>query len=243
VLGRRVGDSRNRAQAPIEECHLLDKTIPPYRLCCPHGSGGSNARKSASSEANGFIASIEGGGAVNDKVVIRLRIGYSVLGLVVALVLAAWFVVPSGGANLAADSFVGPATWPRAMLIGIAACSALLILRNVLLYADAQRASAPGALAPDEQFDNGKAAVGIAVLILYVVAMPVVGFALATVGFFLVWLPFGGMRRPHVVASVAVIGTIALLYAFVKLTTLPLDRGIGVFDSVTVFLYRLLGIY
>jgi hypothetical protein len=46
-----------------------------------------------------------------------------------------------------------------------------------------------------------------------------------------------------VVVSVAVIGTVALLYTFVKLTTLPLDRGIGVFDSLTVSLYRLLGIY
>ena len=78
---------------------------------------------------------------------------------------------------------------------------------------------------------------------MYVVAIPVIGFALATVAFFLVWLPFGSVRKPYVVASIAIIGTIALLYVFVKLTTLPLERGIGVFDSVTVALYRVLGIY
>ena len=70
-----------------------------------------------------------------------------------------------------------------------------------------------------------------------------IGFALATAGFFLVWLPYGGVRRPRVVASVTVIGTVALLYTFVKLTTLPLDRGIGLFDGLTVSLYKLLGIY
>jgi hypothetical protein len=180
---------------------------------------------------------------VNDKAVVRLRIAYSVLSLFLALVLAKWFVVPSSGANPAAGGLVDPATWPRAMLLGIAACSAVLIVSNVLLYARAQRAGTAAAHPSDEQFDNRKAGIGIALLTLYVVAMPVIGFGLATVAFFLVWLPFGGVRKPHVVASVAVIGTIALLYAFVKLTTLPLDRGLGVFDSVTVSIYRVLGIY
>jgi len=179
-----------------------------------------------------------------NKAVIRLRIGYSVLGLIVALVLATWFVVPSGGGNPMGQGVVDPGAWPRAMLIGIAICSAFSILRNVLLYARAQRSGAsPAARASDEEFDNRKAAIGIAALTLYVFAIPVIGFALATVAFFLVWLPFGGVRKPHVAAGVAIIGTIALLYTFVKLTTLPLDRGIGIFDSVTVSLYRLLGIY
>jgi hypothetical protein len=189
-----------------------------------------------------FVASIGGGATVNDQAVIRLRIGYSVLTLVVALVLAAWFVVPSGSANASADSFVGPATWPRAMLIGIALCSALLVLRNAVLYASAQR-TRTRAEPPTDEFDNRKAVIGIVLLTLYVVAMSVIGFALATVAFFLVWLPYGGVRKPHVVASVAIVGTIALLYAFVKLTTLPLERGLSVFDSVTVALYRVLGIY
>lgn len=180
---------------------------------------------------------------MNDQAVIRLRIGYSVLALVVVLVLVAWFVVPPGRADAAADSFVGPATWPRAMLIGMAFCCALLVLRNVRLYASAQRAGMPAAHSSDGKFDNRKAVIGIALLASYVVAMPIIGFALATVAFLWAWLRFGGVRKPHVVASVAVLGTIALLYAFVKLTTLPLERGIGVFDSVTVSLYRVLGIY
>jgi hypothetical protein len=178
-----------------------------------------------------------------NKAVIRLRIVYAVLALIVALALATWFVVSPGGGNLAAQSGVDPGAWPRAMLIGIAFCSALLVIRNVLLYAGAERARAPAAATADDEFDNRKAAVGIAALIVYVVAIPVIGFALATVAFFLVWLPYGGVRKPHVLAGVAVIGTVVLLYTFVKLTTLPLDRGIGVFDSVTVALYRVLGIY
>ena len=181
---------------------------------------------------------------MNNRAAIRTRIGYSVLCLVVSLVLAVWFVVPAGGTNFAADSLVGPATWPRAMLLGIACCAALLLLRNAFLYAEAGRDGAQPLRAPSgDAFDNRKAALGVILLIVYVGAIPVIGFAMATAGFLLVWLPYGGVRKPHVVISVAVIGTIALLYMFVKLTTMPLDRGIGVFDNLTVSLYRLLGIY
>jgi Tripartite tricarboxylate transporter TctB family len=181
---------------------------------------------------------------VNNKASLRVKIGYSVICLIIALVLAGWFVVPGGAANLAGDSLVGPGTWPRVMLLGIACCSALLLLRSALLYVEARRdPPVPATATAIEEFDNRKAALGISFLILYVAAMPLIGFALSTALFFLVWLPFGGVRRPRLVASIAVIGTVALLYTFVKLTTLPLDRGVGVFDSFTVSLYRLLAIY
>lgn len=181
---------------------------------------------------------------MKDRAAIRANIGYAVLCLVVSLVLAIWFVAPAGQGNFGEDSIVGPATWPRAMLIGIACCAALVLLRNAFLYEEAGhdrpvRIAVPG----DDEFDNRKAALGILILILYVGAIPAIGFAFATAAFLLVWLPYGGVRKPRVVISVTIIGTAALLYTFAKLTTMPLDRGMGVFDALTVSLYRLLGIY
>ena len=180
---------------------------------------------------------------MNEKAVIRLRIAYSILTLLIGLVLATWFVVSSGGANPAAGGVIDPAAWPRAMLLGIAFCGALLVARNVLQYLHAQPANSAVAPSADQQFDNRRAAIGFGLLILYVVAIPVIGFALATVAFFLARLPFGSVRKLYVVASIAIVGTIVLLYVFVKLTTLPLERGIGVFGSATIALYRALGIY
>jgi hypothetical protein len=179
---------------------------------------------------------------MNDQAASRARIAYSLICLVIALTLAVWFVTPAGGPNFAGDSMVNGGTWPRTMLLGIAFCAALLVLRNVFQHVRA-RSSAPAAAADGDEFDNRKAAIGIGLLIVYVALIPVIGFALATIGFFLAWLPYGGVRRPHVVVSVALIGTAVLLYTFVKLTTLPLDRGIGVFNHLTVSLYQLLGIY
>lgn len=39
------------------------------------------------------------------------------------------------------------------------------------------------------------------------------------------------------------IGSVALLYLFVKLALMPLDRGVGAIGEFTVQLYRWLGIY
>lgn len=179
---------------------------------------------------------------MNDQAASRARIAYSLIGLVVSLTLAVWFVTPTGGPNLAGDSMVNGGTWPRTMLLGIGFCAALLILRNVFRHVRPGPSFAAAAGDRDE-FDNRKAVLGIVLLIVYAGAISVIGFALATFGFFLVWLPYGGVRKPYVVVSVAVIGTAVLLYTFVKVTTLPLDRGIGVFNGLTVSLYQLLGIY
>jgi putative tricarboxylic transport membrane protein len=158
--------------------------------------------------------------------------------------LAIWFVAPAGAPNSAGTGLAGPLIWPRTMLFGIACCAALLLVRNLLfLHAASEPGGSPAMAAPADDFDNRHAALGIGILILYVGAIPLIGFAMATAGFFLIWLPFGGVRRKRVVLSVALLGTVALLYTFVKLTTLPLDRGIGVFDGFSVALYRLLGIY
>ena len=180
---------------------------------------------------------------MNDQEASRVRIGLFLICLVVALTLAVWFVTPEGGPNFAGDSMVNGGPWPRTMLLGIAVCATLLLLRNVLQYVRAGSSSSASAADDDNEFDNWKAVLGIVLLIVYVGLIPVIGFALATIGFILAWLPYGGVRRPRVVVSVAVIGTVTLLYTFVKLTTLPLDRGIGVFNGLTVSLYQLLGIY
>ena len=39
------------------------------------------------------------------------------------------------------------------------------------------------------------------------------------------------------------IGSVVLMYVFVKLALMPLDRGVGVLDNFTIGLFRLLGIY
>lgn len=178
----------------------------------------------------------------------RSQIVFSAAGLIASLVLAIWFVAPPGRETAVGNDIAGPLTWPRTMLLGIACCAAVLLLRNTISIVVKKRREPlhdGGASVADaaDEFDNRKALIGVAILILYVGAIPLIGFALATAGFLVTWQLFGGVRRKRVVISVSLLGTAAILYTFVKLTTLPLNRGIGVFDSLTVGLYRLLGIY
>ena len=53
----------------------------------------------------------------------------------------------------------------------------------------------------------------------------------------------GRVRRPLTVVLVSTLGTAAILYLFVKVSLMPLDRGQGVFEQATIALYRILGIY
>lgn len=165
-----------------------------------------------------------------------------VVSLVASIVLALFFVTAPGDGALQARGGVGPGTWPTAMLVGIACCAAYILVREftrrraVSTHACLTEPAGP-------EFDNRKAATGIALLIAYALAVPFVGFALSTLVFFAAWLYMGGFKKPLNVALVTVLGTTSLLYVFAGLSKLPLNRGVGVFDAFTVALYRLLLIY
>jgi hypothetical protein len=51
-----------------------------------------------------------------------------------------------------------------------------------------------------------------------------------------------GLRKKAPLFLTSVLGTIFLLYLFVKIVYLPLPKGQWFFDDMTIFLYRLLHI-
>jgi putative tricarboxylic transport membrane protein len=161
-----------------------------------------------------------------------------------AWVAARYFVAPGVDVESMIRGIVGPTTWPKTMLYCVTACAAALFclrLREVL-GAGAGRATARvDAAGPAHHVP--KALAGIALLGVYGLAIPAIGFALSTALFIAGWLLLGGVRRPGVIVPTSLIGTAALLYLFVKVSLLPLDRGKGVFEQATVAVYRLLGIY
>lgn len=156
-------------------------------------------------------------------------------------VLAVYWVAP--GVDLAAMTrgLVGPATWPKAMLLCAAAAAALLaLLRFLELLALRSPREADGG---GDEYHEGRSIGAIALVLAYGAAMPLVGIACATPLFIAGWLLLGGLRGPLLIGLTSVLGTIGVLYFFVKLSAMPLDRGKGVFEQASVALYRLLGIY
>jgi len=156
-------------------------------------------------------------------------------------VLALFYVAP--GVDLAAMTrgVIGPATWPKAMLLSAAAAGALLAVLR-LLEALALRSTREPAVGEDE-YHEARSIGAIALLVGYGVAIPLVGIAWATPVFLAGWLLLGGLRRPLLIGLTSILGTLAILYFFVKVSLMPLDRGKGIFEQATVALYRLLGIY
>ena len=156
-----------------------------------------------------------------------------------AVLLATRFLAPGVDVEAMTRGPLGPVTWPKAMLVCLIACASALFLLRLWQW----KTAASTDHAPGGEYSEGRGAAGIALLVAYAWALPEAGFALASAAFIAGWLALGGMRRPIAMGLTAAIGTVLLLYLFVKVSLMPLDRGKGVFEAATVALYRLLGIY
>lgn len=155
-------------------------------------------------------------------------------------VIAFSYVAPGVDFAAMARGVVSPVTWPKAMLLCAAAAAALLALVQLLelLSLRELRPSEKG-----EDYHEVRSIGAIALLVAYGITIPIVGIAWATPVFIAGWLLLGGIREPLKVGLISILGTIGVLYFFVKLSSMPLDRGKGVFEQATVALYRVLGIY
>src|SRR5215831_20422913 len=160
-----------------------------------------------------------------------------------AVVVARNFIAPGVDLEGMARGLAGPGTWPKAMLYCAAGCAVVIFLRNLLAARAAPKSAIERAEGADADCDYVKAAAGMALLGAYGFGITQIGMALATLAFIAAWLLLAGFRRPLPVVLVSVIGTAGILYLFVKICLMPLDRGKGVFEEATVLLYRLLGIY
>lgn len=138
---------------------------------------------------------------------------------------------------------LGPAAWPRAMLLGLGVFSALWILRDLWVLAGAGRMPSLRMPQEDEQYNFGKALVGLVMIVAYGWILPLVGFAVSTVLFIAAWCFFGGLRDLRVVVPVTLIGTLGLLWLFMGLALMPLPRGAGGFGDFSIWLLRATGIY
>jgi putative tricarboxylic transport membrane protein len=133
---------------------------------------------------------------------------------------------------------LGPAFWPRMVLIGLAvAC--LLKLREER-HTGSGDTWAAGLL---PRVSAARLALALACILAYVVAAPRLGFPLATAAFIAAFMLVAGARGARSIAATAMLGTVILLYTFIKLVYLPFPKGDGPFERVTLALYRALGIF
>jgi putative tricarboxylic transport membrane protein len=140
--------------------------------------------------------------------------------------------------EVAREGQLGPGFWPRLVLAGLA-----LACTGKALHEWCRRGTPTARREAAEAMSRPRLVAGIALIILYVLATPWIGFALATVAFIAAFMALAGARSPVAIAANALVGTTALLYVFVKLVYLPLPKGGGGFETVTLALYRALRLF
>ena len=140
---------------------------------------------------------------------------------------------------------LGPDFWPKAVLVLLMATCAVEIVR--VAFASAPK---PGAIARAKQPDEEEGprfplllGAGILLTALYVPAMQVLGFFLATVIYLAAFMVVGRYRRHGVVAVTSVAGSVIFVFVFMKIVYVSLPLGIGPFLAVSTALMALLGIH
>ena len=169
------------------------------------------------------------------------RVVAPLVGVIVAIAL---FIATRGLDDVARAEQLGPGFWPRLVLIGLGLACVAKLGENLRRGVPSGRAAAPAdRAAPLSGVRRGTLGLAIATIVLYVALAPWLGFALVTAAFVAAFMVLAGARSLAAVAAAAIVGTIGLLYLFVKLVYLPLPKGDGVFETVTLTLYRGLGIF
>ena len=169
------------------------------------------------------------------------RVVAPLVGVIVAVAL---FIATRGLDDVARAEQLGPGFWPRVVLIGLGLACVAKLGENLRRATPSDHTAAPGDhAAPLSGVRRGTLALAIATVVLYVALAPWLGFALVTAAFVAAFMVLAGARSLAAVTAAAVVGTVGLLYVFVKLVYLPLPKGDGVFETVTLALYRGLGIF
>jgi putative tricarboxylic transport membrane protein len=145
----------------------------------------------------------------------------------------------------------GPAFFPR-LLIGLFAfCMVVRIVQDIR----AVRRAVPGEDEDEEALPEEGAeldtalisarriAIVIAIAVAYVVGTIYLGWVVATFLMVVIFLVLAGKRNLLVVVPLAAVLSLGFAYVFVKVVYLSLPTGVGVFDTVSVRLFELVGAY
>ena len=153
----------------------------------------------------------------------------------VALVLVAMLLfIDTLGFRQFTEGFFGPATWPQAVLILLAASAAVDTLRSRSAESQAQDSIYLA-------INWKRVAYFAGCLSCYVLGMEVVGFPLATFIFCFACLVFHRIVNWKINLFVALSVTIVTIIVFLRILYLALPRGMWIFYDVTNFLLSFIG--
>jgi putative tricarboxylic transport membrane protein len=139
---------------------------------------------------------------------------------------------------------LGPQFWPRMAAVGLGAA---VLVRIVQTIRDRNRPI----VRVKSEFDEYEQAaaelhwpsfvLALGLVVGYVTATMFLGYMISTALFLGLFIWLGGQRKWYV-TLVAAVGGLLFSYIFVGVVYVSLPTGVGIFDTITVEVYRLLGI-
>jgi|APLak6261658528_1056013.scaffolds.fasta_scaffold17617_2 putative tricarboxylic transport membrane protein len=172
--------------------------------------------------------------------------------IVLAIAGALFVEAGSIGSMASGGRAVGPEFWPR-LILGLAMCVCVfeLIFRwffdmegaGGLLSQVEHEMIGDEAEAEPEEYHLGRLATGVGLTLAYVWLLPTLGFAVASLIYIALFIWLGTYRRTGIVAAVSVIGTLVLMFLFMKVVYVSLPLGTGVFETASIALMNLMGIH
>jgi putative tricarboxylic transport membrane protein len=149
---------------------------------------------------------------------------------------------------------LGPDFWPKLILLLIIAACAYEIVKVLVAGRATQVEGVLGGII-EEVVPEGAPPVevrvkrrplllvaGIALTAAYVAFVQSLGFFTATVVYLASFIALAGYRRWWVVFAVSVVGTLLVLFFFMRVVYVSLPLGQGVFQQLTLWLMQMLGI-
>jgi hypothetical protein len=133
---------------------------------------------------------------------------------------------------------LGPFFWPKAILILLLVSCGIKSLEVLFSLPQAIGAGAGAPVRPEIHYSR---LVMLVLLVLGVVlATEILGFPLANFFFLILFMYAAGIRKKFHIFSLSLLGTLALLFLFVKIVYLPLPKGYWIFEEFTISLYQIL---
>ena len=141
---------------------------------------------------------------------------------------------------------LGPGFWPKLMLaLTMAVCVYEVIRIAFFTKTPPPPPADPGSAAEcteEAKRYPGHLVVGTLLTVAYVYCVPYAGFVICTFVYFILFMIVGRYRNLWVVLANGIIGTLVLVFIFMKVVYVSLPLGQEPFAQVTFFVMRLLGI-
>ena len=147
---------------------------------------------------------------------------------------------------------IGPDFWPKSILVLLGLVCVYEIIKNLFVGETFTAAGLLEKLMEDSHADPDEENLpdhpwlllgGMALTIAYVASIAKLGFFLATSVYLALFMAIGRYRNWAVIATASVLGSLLLLFIFMKLVYVSLPLGVAPFSAVSNALLSIMGVH